>query len=199
MMLAARALARIVAFALLVVLALLGLTVAVFCLQGGRTGLSLPALAQHLSLPAARESVGGFLGRLEGPGAIDVIAVLGGLASIVLGGLLLAGLLGSRRERLVVLDDDDAAAGRTAARRRALSQAAAALAEQAGDVTAAQVRVRPGRKRGGRLAVRVAHRRGSSADQARGQTTAALAPLTDVPALSARISARTAEPGARVS
>src|SRR3954468_22742701 len=139
MILLARALVRVVSFVLLVVLAVAGLAAAIFCIGTGTTGPSLGGLASLLRLSALRDSVGTWLGQLEGAGPDAVVAGLAGLGAIVLGAILLVGVLVPRRERLVTLASD--AQGALAARRRALSHVAVALVEQVRGVSEVRVRV----------------------------------------------------------
>ena len=158
MILFLRALARLVGFLLLVALAVLGLAVAVFCIQGGDGTLSLASLAELLRLHELRESVAELLDGLEHGSSMPWGSLLGGVAAILLGLALLAGVLVRRRERLVTVAGSDGR--RLAARRRPLAQVAAALAEQARGVTSSSVRVRPRRRRqGGRIKVKTVHSR----------------------------------------
>ncbi len=192
----ARALARLVALLLLIALATTGLAVAVFSIEGGRSGLSLPALARHLHLPELRGTVGRFLAQLERGGGIDLVPLLAGLGAVILGVVLMIGVLRSPRDRTVVLDEDDDA-GSTAARRRPLAELAGVLAGQADGVTGARVKVRPGRHGGGRLAVRVSHPPARAGAEVKAAATDALSTLTEETPLSARVSARRAGPGER--
>ena len=196
-MLLLRGFARIVAFLLLAALALAGLTVAVFSIQGGAGPLSLPGLAQHVSLPELRETVGDYLADLEADGPTARVSALAGAAAIFSGILLLAGALAPRRERLVILDEEDDK--KIAARRGALANVAETLAEQGRGVSEAKVRVRPKRVgRGGRLHVKVSHPRRESAAQVEQRALTRLAPLTEPFELKARVDARTGDGKARV-
>ena len=94
---------------------------------------------------------------VEASGPIALVAALSGLGAVLLGLLLMAGVLVSRRERLVTLAEGQR--GSLAARRRPLAQAATALVEQVRGVTEARVRMRPRRTGGGRLAVRASQSR----------------------------------------
>ena len=192
-----RALARLVSFLLLAALALAGLLTAIFSLQGGTGGLSLPALADNLNLPELRNDVGEFLGRMEDDGPVAWRAALAGLGAVVLGALLLKGAFTPARERLVVLDDD--AGGRIAARRRVLGDVAEVLAGQVRGITQTKVRVRPKRRgRGGTLEVAAARTRTSAADEVVRAAEEALRPLSDGSGLSPRVRTRIGERGARV-
>ena len=186
MILLARALVRLVSFVLLVVLALAGLVLAVFCIATGTSGPSLGGLASLLDLSALRDTrrqLG--WSSFEAPGPAAVIAAVGGLGAILLGLVLLAGILVPRRERLVTLSSDER--GTLAARRRPLAQAATALVEQVRGVTAARVRVRPRRRGGGRLAVRASRTRRADAEQVKAAVGEQLSGLTDPFKLKARV------------
>lgn len=196
MILLARALVRVLAFVLLVALAVAGLAVAVFSIQGGTSTLSLPHLAKILHLSGLRDKVGPFLDSLAASGPVAIVALLCGLGAVLLGVLLVAGLLAPRRERLVTLRDDEE--GSIAARRRVLGHLGQSLAEGTRGVTEAKVRARPARFRGGRLAVRATHSRTTSADDVRTRVAESLAPLTEPWDLKARVGVRLGEGRARV-
>jgi Family of unknown function (DUF6286) len=185
MILLARALVRLVSFVLLVVLALAGLTLAVFCIGTGTTGLSLGGLANALDLASLRDTVGSWLDQLEAEGSVAAIAALCGLAAMLLGLILLLGVLVPRRERLVTLWISDR--GVLAARRRPLSRAATALVEQVRGVTEARVRVRPRRRAGGRLIVRASRTRAADPGELERAVHEQLRALTDSFALEPRI------------
>lgn len=189
MILLLRAIARLVAFLLLVVLAVCGLAIAIFSIGGSRTGdFSLPGLARLVHLGDLRDQVGELLQDLAGPGPVAGIAALCGIGAVALGLLLLMGALWPRRERLVILQRSEE--GTLAARRRVLARVASALAEQTRGVTATKIRVRPGRRRGGRIAVRADHSRSQPPQDVRQRTQMALAPLTEPFGLRARITPR---------
>lgn len=189
-MLLLRAISHLVAFVLLAAFALAGLVVAVFCLEGGRDGLSLPALARHVRLPQLRDEVGGFLQALEASGPVAKLSALGGLAAIAVGLLLLMGILRRRGDRLAVLEDDEH--GTLAARRRPLAAVASALVEQVRGISETRARVRPRRRgRGGRVVVRIDRPRGAATDDtARERAASALSPLADPFHLRPRIRVR---------
>jgi len=192
-----RAIARLLTFALFVVLAACGLAIAVFAIGWSRTGdFNLPGLARLVHLGDLREQVGELLRDLAGPGPVAGITVLCGLGAIVLGVLLLVGVLWPRRERLVVLEASEE--GTLAARRRVLGRVAGAIAEQTRGVTAIKVKVRPGRWRGGRLSVRASHARTQGPRDVRQRTQLALAPLTEAFGLRARVQPQLGRRGRRV-
>jgi hypothetical protein len=197
MILLLRAIARLVTFVLLVALAVCGLAIAVFSIGGSRSGdFNLPGLARLVHLGDLRNQVGELLHDLTGPGSIAGITALCGVGAVALGLLLLVGAVWPRRERLVILETN--VAGTLAARRRVLGRVAGALAEQARGVTATKVKVRPGRRRGGRLAVRADHSRAQQPQDVRQRTQVALAPLTEPFGLSTRIDPRLGQQGGRV-
>ena len=197
MILLLRALVRLVAFLLLVLLALAGLAAAVFSIQGGDTGLSLPALADLLSLDRLERTVGSWFSGLEGSGPSNEVEALPGLGAVLLGLLLLVGVLAPRRERLVTLRSTGD--GDIAARRRALAQLATSLAESARGVTSARVKVKPRRTgNGGRLTVRADRPRSADEDAVEREVEERLEPVTGPFGLRARVTTRLGESGARV-
>jgi|tagenome__1003787_1003787.scaffolds.fasta_scaffold19688207_1 hypothetical protein len=185
MILLAHALVRLVSFVLLVVLALAGLTLAVFSISTGTSGPSLGGLADVLSLASLRDTVGSWLAQLEASGSTAAIAAVCGLGAMLLGFVLLLGVLVPRRERLVTLDSGDQ--GVLAARRRPLARAATALVEQVRGVSEARVRVRPRRRAGGRLVVRTSRARSADPDQVKAAVSEQLRGLTDPFKLKSRI------------
>ncbi len=192
MVLILRAVDRLIAFLLLLALALLGLATAIFSIQGDTRALSLPTLARHFQLPQFREVVEDFLSHLEADGPVAWVSVGGGAAAIALGMLLLVGALAPRRERLVVLEQNGEA--RLAARRRPLAQIAGALVEQVRGVTDERIRVRARRGgRGGRLTVAAYHSRSFSSAEIEQRASAAVAPLADAFSLKLRVRARQGE------
>jgi hypothetical protein len=122
-----RMLARLVGMVLMVVLALIGLGVAMYCVDA-LVGLGSIRPDRLLHLPSVRDHVGRFLDQLAAPGSTAGLALLCGLGAMLLGILLLIGLLGRRRERLVILQQDHET-GVIAARQRPLSDMARALIE----------------------------------------------------------------------
>lgn len=192
-----RTLVRLVAFVLLVVLAVVGLAVAVCCVHTGTQSLSLSWLARQVHLPQLRDQVGSLLATVEAHGPTALLTALAGVAAILLGLLLLVGVLGRRRERVVTLADG--ADGRLDARRRPLAQVAAALVEQVRGVTTARAKVRSRRRRGAR--VRLVAARTSTADPADVQRDAgdALADLNGAFALRTRVRTELGDRGSRVA
>ena len=197
MILLLRAIARLVALVLLVALALSGIAVALFSIQGGDRPVSLPGLAEHLRLLEVEETVGDYLGQLEADGPLAKISALVGAGAMLAGVLLLVGAVAPRRERLVVFDDHEG--GRIAARRRTLANVAEALAEQAHGVVEAKARVRPrGRLRGGRLRMTVSHPRNYQERAVEERVLSSVAPLVDSSELRPTVETRVGKRGARV-
>ncbi len=189
-----RGLVRLLGFLLLVLLAVAGLALAVFCIQGGDSGLSLAALAEALRLDELRDSVDSSLSELEDAG-LDLLALLIGLGLIALALALLLGVFVPTRERLASAGSGDE---RLAARRRPLAQVARALAERSEGVTSAKTRVKPGRRRGGKLKVRADRTRETGAGTAREGIERELAPLCDGFGLKPKVRTRLADRGSRV-
>lgn len=200
MTLAARTLARIAGFVLLVLLALAGLAAMVFAIQGDDATLSYPQLADWLALQELREEAGDLYARLEEDGPVAIVTLLAGLAAVLLGLVLIAGALLPRRERRVTLEQ--AGEGTIAARRGPLARTAEALAGTLQGVARARARVVPGRLRGGRLKLRADLTRPTAASHgARASREAIerrLAPLTEAFHLRPKVSTRTGEGRARV-
>ena len=191
-----RALVALLSFVLLLALALLGAAVALFSIQGGDTGLSIPALARILQLPELRETLDGFLAALEGPGPVAAMTLLATLGAVLLGALLLAGIVVPRRERMVTIDSSER--GTLAARRRPLAQLATSLAGRAEGVTQVRVQVRPRRSSGGRLKVRADRTRTARPESVKQSITDALEPVTGPFKLRARTSSRVGDSGSKV-
>lgn len=168
-LLAARGLARLLAVLLAAALAVGGLAVALFSIQGGSATLSLPGLAARLRLGDLQVTIGMWLGDLHADGPVARVAALAGAGAVALGVLLLVGVLGRRRERLLVMRTDDD--GTIAARPRAIGEAAVALGEESRDVLRAKDRTTARRRGvGGRLRLTIYHApstNGAAADAGR--------------------------------
>lgn len=187
---------RLIGFVLLVVLALVGAAMAIFSIEGGETGLSIPALADLVSLPELGRTSDDFRAQLEGDGPIASLSALGGLAAIVLGVVFIVGALSPRRERLLTLDDSDS--GRLAARRRPLAQYATTLAERVDGVSDARVRAKPGRFGRGSLKVRADRTRPARRREVCDRVKEALEPVSGAFGLRSRVSTRIGEGSSRV-
>lgn len=197
-MLLLRVVARVAGAAAMLILALAGLGLALFCLDGFiRLGSARPDRLLHL--PAVRDDVGRFLNQVSAPGPTAALALLCGVGAMVLGILLLVGVVAPRRPRLVLLERD-AQEGRLAARPTALREMAGALAASAPGATAV---TRPKLRRGGKLRpnqLRVTASRSRTHDP--GQVERAiderLQSLTEPFGMRSHIRVRSAEPGSRV-
>jgi hypothetical protein len=195
---AARALVRLIAMVLSTTLAVAGLAVAVFSAQGGTSPLSLPSLAGYLRLDDLHVSVGSLLAALEADGPVAKVAALTGAGAVAAGVLLLFGVLARRRQRLVVMRSDDA--GTIAARPRAIGQAAVALGEQSRDVLHANAKARPKRRgTGGRLHVTAYHAQSSNGSGATTASRDRVRALAESFSLGVRVRSRVPRRGARVS
>lgn len=191
MILLLRTLARLVSFLLLVALALAGFAVAVFSIGGGAGGFSIPGLARLVHLPALRDQVSVLLMSVEAPGPVAAKTAASGAGAMVVGIALIVGAVWPRRERLVTLESSDG--GVLAARPRPLTRAADALADQTRGLVAKKVRVRPGRRTGGRIRVRARHAARDDAGELRKSTEAHLAPLAEPFGLRTRTRIRVAD------
>lgn len=191
-----RALARLLTILLLLLLTLAGLAALVFSIDSGTQGLSLGHLSKLLGGPGFRDTLGNFLGNLEATGPVAIVALLCGLAAMLLGLGVLLGRIIPARERLVSLRKGKE--GTIAARRRALGQVGTALVEGTRGVTAARVKVRPNRRTGGRMTVRADKPRPAVEKEVAGAINDRLAPLTSPFKLKLRVVTRAGEPGARV-
>lgn len=195
-MLLLKAFARSVEMALMAVIALIGLGVGLYCLDG-LISLGSARPDRLLHLPRLRFHVGHWLAQIAAPGDTAGLALLGGLVAVILGLLLLVGLLGSRRERLLVLDEDNEE-GSLSARPRALSQMFRAEAERAPGVTGVK-RPKIGLSRSGRRGrVKLLASRGADPDAETVDTAVheRIDPLSEELGLSSNIRVRLVEPKA---
>jgi hypothetical protein len=164
-MLLLKALARLVELLLLAAIALVGLGVGLYCLSLlVSVGSARPDRLLHL--PVVRARIGHFLADLAAPGPTAALALLGGIAAVVIGLGLLVGLLGSRRERLLIVEDADARTGGLYVRQRVVSRmvrAEALLAPGVIGVRRPKVRLARSGRRG---RVRLLAARGADPDAA---------------------------------
>jgi hypothetical protein len=138
-----RLVAAVLAFLLLLLVAVGGMVVAIFCLRGDSATLSLAHLASLLSLDDLRDKVGTLLGTVEADGPVAALAVLCGAGAVLLGLALIAGALLPRREGRLIVERD--ARGTIDARRRAVGDALTDLAERPRGPLGAKAKVRPNR------------------------------------------------------
>lgn len=195
-MLLLKALARVVEVLLMAAIALIGLGIGLYSLDGAISlGSARPDRLLHL--PTFRHNVGHFLAQLAAPGPVAVLALLGGIAAVIVGLLLAVGLLGSRRERLLVIEDDDGEGG-LYARRRTIAQMAREETERAPGVTSTKrptVRLaRSGRR--GRLRVLAARGPDPDAETVDRAVHERLDPIAETLNLRTDIRVRLAEPDA---
>jgi hypothetical protein len=132
-MLMLKAFARLVEVLLMLAIAAVGIGVALYCLSR-LISLGSARPDRLLHLPALRRHVGRYLSQIVAPGSTATLALLGGIAAILLGLMLLIGLLRSRRERLLWIDGD-AEAGGLYARPRIVNQMVRGLTLAAPGVT----------------------------------------------------------------
>lgn len=197
-MLLLRPLIRLVEMLWMVALALLGLGVGLYCLDG-LVGLGSARPDRLLHLPSVRRHVGRFLAQLTTPGSTAVLALGCGIAAMLIGILLFAGVLRSRKQRLAVLEQD-ADNGTLAARPTVLRAMARALAEQAPGATSVKRPTVALSRRGkrGRLKVTASRARTSDRREVERAITDRLGPISDPFKLKARVRLRVGERGERV-
>ena len=132
-MLLVRAIARLIEILWMAVIALVGIGVGLYCLDG-LISLGSARPDRLLHLPVVRRHVGQFLAQLSAPGSVAILALVCGVAAIVIGLALVVGLLGSRRERLIVVERD-AERGDLYARTRTVTRMIRSVTEQTPGVT----------------------------------------------------------------
>jgi hypothetical protein len=200
-MLVRKALVRLVGMLLMLALALLALGIAFYCLDGLITlGSARPDRLLHLS--SVRLHVGHFLDQIAAGGSTAGLALAGGVGAMALGGLLIAGLLRSPKQRLAVLsadDADDTANGTLAARPRALRDMSIALAERAPAATRIQrPKLRLARRsHRGRLTMTVSRTPTSDPADVERNVTERLEPISSPFRLTPRVHVRLGEQGER--
>lgn len=173
-----RLVAAILAFLLLLVIAVAGIVVAVFCIRGATATLSLHHLASLISLPELRETISPWLVSLEADGPAAALAALCGAGAILLGIALIVGALVPRRERVLLIDESER--GTIAARRRAAGNALVDLAERPREILSARAKIRPNRKRvGGRARLKLTEAAGTDQRPQAAQARADLSELAE--------------------
>jgi hypothetical protein len=193
-----RVLVRMVGVAWMLVLALFGLAVAMYCVDA-LVGLGSVRPDRLLGLPGVRRHVGRFLGQVAAPGSTAGLALLCGLGAMVLGILLLIGELGRRKQRLVILEQAHQT-GAITARRRPLGEMARSLAEPTEGATSIR---RPSfalSRRGTRGTLKINATRTRTTDS-RALTTAieqAVKPITEPFGLKPRVRVRVGQSATRV-
>jgi hypothetical protein len=197
MMTLLRVLARVVGAIWMIVLALFGLGVALYCVDA-LVSLGSIRPDRLLHLPSVRQHVGRFLEQVGAPGATAGLALLCGLGAMLIGILLLIGVVGRRKERLVILESDGQT-GVIAARRRPLGQMARALAEPADGATSVK-RPKFALSRGGtrgKLKINTTRTRTTDPHELQAAVQKAVAPITEPFGLKPRVRVRLGEPGNR--
>jgi hypothetical protein len=198
MMALLRALGKTVGVIWMLVLALFGLAVAMYCVDA-LVGLGSVRPDRLLGLPGVRDHVGRFLDQVAAPGSTAGLALLCGLGAMLLGTLLLIGVVGRRKQRLVVLEQDDRT-GVIAARRRPLGEMARALAEPvqgAASVKRPKLSL-PRRGMRGTLTVAATRTRTTDPRELTAAIEQAVEPIAGPFGLTARVRVRLGESGDRV-
>jgi hypothetical protein len=195
-MLAFKALARLVEMMLMAAIALIGLGIGLYCLDG-LISLGSARPDRLLHLPRLRFHVGHWLAQLAAPGDTAVGAVACGVAVTAIGLVLLIGLLGTRRERLLMIEED-AEQGSLQARPRTIGQMIRDETERADGVTGVKrPKVRLSRS-GRRGRVKVLASRGADPDAGTVDTAVhqRLDPITERLELTSSVRVRLVEPQA---
>jgi hypothetical protein len=197
-MLLLRALSRLLGMLWMLALALLGLGVALYCLDGF-ISLGSGRPDRLLDLPSVRRHVGRFIDQVTAPGPTAALALLCAIGAVLIGVLLLVGVSRSRRMRLAVLDRDTSS-GSLAAKPRTLGAAVQALAEQAPGATRIhRPRLKLSRRGNrGRLDLTASRARTSDRDEVERAIRDCVAPISDAFHLRPRIRVRLGERGERV-
>jgi hypothetical protein len=198
MMLILRPLARLVGAVWMIVIALFGLAVALYCLDGLiKLGSARPDRLVHAQ--RISRHVGRFLEQISAPGPTAWLAVLCGLSAMAIGLILLFGTLRSSRQRLAVLDADSGT-GTVAARPRVLSDMTRDLAAQTeGAARVKRPRLslsRSGRR--GRLKVHSNRTRTSDPKAVKQAVIEAVKPVSEPFSLTPRVSVKLAQGRGRV-
>jgi hypothetical protein len=197
-MLVLRALTRLAGTVLMIVIALAGLAIALYCLSR-LVSLGAANPPRLLHLPTVRDRVGRFLADVAAPGPTAGLALGCGIGAVLLGLLMLIGVLQPRR-RHVALVDHPGDGGIVGARRRALSDAARALADEADGLTAVKRAHVTLSRRGsrGRVTVVAARALAEDPDEVQRAVQATLSPITEPFHLRPRVRMQLGERGERV-
>lgn len=192
-----RTLARVIGVVWMLVLALLGLAVAMYCFDAV-VSLGSARPDRLLGLPGVRRHVGRFLDQVAAPGSTAGLALLCGLAAMLLGVLLLIGVLGRRRQRLAILEQDRQT-GAIAARPKPLRDMARALAEPARGATSVKRPKLSLSRRGtrGKLKVNATRTRTTDPQELKAAVEKAMEPITEPFSLKPRVRVGLGESGNR--
>lgn len=196
-MLLLRALTRVVGMIWLLALALLGLGIALYCL-GGLVRLGSVRPDRLIGLAGIHRHVGRSLDQLAAPGPTAGLALLYGLGAMLIGVLLLAGVLRSRKQPLAILEGGTTS-GVLAAKPGPLREMARALAEQTSGATSVKRPKLTLSRRGtrGRLKVTASRHRTSERDEVQRAVTTQLEPISGPFNLKARVRVHVGQPGER--
>ena len=192
-----RPLVRLVGVLWMLVLALFGLAVAMYCFDA-LISLGSARPDRLLHLPSVRGHVGRFLDQVAAPGSTAGLALLCGLGAMLLGILLLIGVVGRRRQRLAILEQQSQS-GAIAARRRPLQDMACALAEPVRGATSVKRSKLALSRRGTRGKLKVIATRTSTTDarELEAAVQTAVEPITEPFHLNPRVRVRLGEAGSR--
>lgn len=197
-MLILRPIARLIGAVWMIVIALFGLAVAMYCLDGLiKLGSARPDRLVH-SQRVSRH-VGRFLEQISAEGSTAWLAVLCGLGAMAIGVILLLGTVRASRQRLAVLDADSGT-GTVAARPRVLGDITRDLAERTeGATRVKRPRVslsRSGRR--GRLKLRSNRTRTSDPKAVKQAVIEAVKPVSEPFSLKPRVSVKLSQGRGRV-
>lgn len=193
-----RTLVRVIGVLWMLVLAVFGLAVAMYCFDG-LVGLGSVRPDRLLHLSNVRRHVGRFLDQLAAPGSTAGLALLCGLVAMLLGVVLLIGVLGRRKQRLVFLEHDGQT-GTIAARARPLRDMTRALAEPVRGVTSIKrPRLSVSRRGTGRkLKLNATRTRTADPRQLMAAIEKAVLPISEPFGLKPRVRVRLGDSGNRV-
>jgi hypothetical protein len=192
-----RTLVRLIGVLWMLVLALFGLAVALYCVDA-LVSLGSIRPDRLLHLPTVRRHVGRFLAQLAAPGSTAGLALLCGLGAMLIGVLLLIGVIGRRKQRLVILEQDRT--GAIAARRRPLGDMARALAEPVRGATSIKRPKLALSRRGtrGKLKINATRTRTTDPRELQAAVEKAIEPVSEPFGLTPRVRVRLGDSGNRV-
>jgi len=193
-----RGFTRLVGALLMVLLALVGLGIAMYCFDGF-ISLGSARPDRLLRLLSVRRHVGHFLEQVAAPGPTAALALVCGLAAMLLGLLMLYGMLRPSKQRLAVFERN-ADGGTLAARPSTLRSMARALAAQARGATNVKRPKLALSRRGGRGRLKVTASRTETSAHADVQHAIEghLEPISGPFNLTPRVRVRVGERGERV-
>jgi hypothetical protein len=192
-----RPLVRLIGVLWMLVLALFGLAVAMYCVDA-LVGLGSIRPDRLLHLPSVRDHVGHFLDQLAAPGSTAGLALLCGLGAMLIGLLLLVGVVRRRRQRLAILEQDRQT-GAVAARPKPLRDMARALAEPVRGATSVKRPKLSLSRRGtrGKLTVNATRTRTADPAEVKAAVQKAVEPITEPFGLTPRVHVRLGQSGNR--